>query len=105
MKITIDDKVIQNKIKEYSLEYFDDFYIHDREELDEFLKAIDFLERNRKHNQWRDYGEFKFDDSKLEKNLHDARCFPILVLVEYIPDSDYHDPYTTFKLIDSTLGL
>lgn len=105
MKITIDDEVIKNKIREFSRAYFDEFYIHNREELDEFLKAIDFLERNRKYNPWSDYGEFEFDDTKLEKNLHDARLFPILVLYEYDAGSDYHDPSTKFRFLDNTLGL
>lgn len=99
------EEIIQSEINSLSVKYLDDFYIHNREELDEFLRAIDFLERNRKFNPWEDYGEFEFDDSKLEKNLHDARLFPILVLYKHDSSDDYHKPSTTYRFLDSTLGL
>lgn len=100
MKISISDEVIKYKIQEYSRTYLDEFYIHNREELDEFLGAIDFLERNRKYNPQSNYGKFEFDDSRLEKGLHDARRFPILVLYE----QDF-GVSTTYRFIDDTLGI
>ena len=96
-----EDEIKAEHLKELELKYLKTRYIENREELDEFLAALEVFDETGDFNDI-EVVTYTKEDIKTTKN------FPILVVLEKRESYDWNNDYNYyelhFNLVDSSLG-